>query len=403
MVHHLNSPLGLPLPHIKSFLIHAANHSPYYRKQDWAINLLAGLPIRLQDIEITQKSLVQQDPQAFRSEFDPPSAGTADVKHTSGSTGIPLVIAKSASHFAINHQENQRLLSPWNLGEHRISVSNMPLESGKVSGEVENASPAASNSRFTIYTNSVEELASFILARRPSYVFLRPSMAVAMLQEPRDFSFLRLLHTTFETAGPELGPLVRKLGNCRHLDYYGSVETGLIGVTCHACGNYHLAERNCLFEVLNDAGKSAGEGETGRLVATVFSNPATPLIRYDLGDIVKATYASPCTPGKLAFTSVLGRERMMFIAENGQRIWPVLLASSVMELGIKRFKMVQTSSREIEFRYETFVSGHVVTQEQLQHLVDSEMAPLFKIIPKPTNDFPRTPSGKYLIHERLIP
>ena len=93
---------------------------------------------------------------------------------------------------------------------------------------------------------------------------------------------------------------------------------------------------------------------------------------------------------------------MMFIAENGQRIWPVLFASSVLELGIKRFKMVQISPREVEFRYETFEQGNVVKQEQLQRLVDSEMSTLFKIIPKPTNDFARSPSGKYLIHERLI-
>ena len=402
MSQNLNSPLGLPPPHVKAFLIHAAQHSPHYREQDWAKNLLAGLPTRLQDIPVTTKSVVQRNPQSFRSDYDPPQAGPIHIKYTSGSTGTPLEIAKSSSHVFVNQQENERLLGPWKIAEHVVAVLNMPLERGKVSGEIERTSTAAANGQLTIYTNSVEELTSLVLAKRPSYVLMRPSMAIAMLKETVDFSFLQLVHTTFETAGPELAPLVERLGNCRHIDAYGAVETGLIGVTCQVCGNYHLAERSCLFEVLDDSWRSATEGETGNLVVTVFTNPAMPLVRYDLGDLVKVTYASPCAPGRLAFTSVLGRERMMFIAENGQRIWPVLQASSVMELGIRRFKMVQISARDVEFRYETFSPGHLVEQELLQHLVDSEMAPLFKIIPKPTKDFPSTPSGKYLIHERLV-
>ncbi len=403
MALNLNSSLGLPPPHIKAFLIHAARHSPYYRAQDWARNLLAGLPIRLQDVPVTPKSTVQENSQAFRSEFDPPHAGPVHVKYTSGSTGIALAIAKSASHFRTNQLENQRLLAKWKIDDLPTGVEYQQPESAHPIGTIESQLALPGRKRIWVYTRSASDVAVVVRDLRADFFGSRPSQALAILQDGHDYSFLKLIKTSTEAVPEELLLAIDKLPNCRHADLYGSVETALIACKCPDCGCYHLASANCYIEILDDKDEPAKPGQLGRVVATVFSNPAMPLIRYDLGDIVRYTTTSPCAPGQISLERVYGRERTIFRLPAGGNILPALDPKAILNLGIKRFKLVQTKIDEIEFRYQTFSSLDDVDKDKICQQVARDMSPAFRVKPVMVSEFPLAPSGKYLMHERLIP
>ncbi|MEO6608370.1 MAG: hypothetical protein ABIN69_07860 [Aestuariivirga sp.] len=394
---------GLLPPHLKAFIAHAARHSPYYREQDWAKNFLAGLPIRLEDIPITSKSTVLENPAAFRSDFDPPQAGPAHIKHTSGSTGAALEMAKSSMHFEINQFENQRLLRPWNLQQYKIFVECRPPSETHPSGTMESAVTPQGQRRIVIYTSTVADIASHVNANRADYVLARPSQMLAMLEDGDDYSFLRLIKTSTEAVPDELRRAINRLPNCRHLDLYGAVETALIACNCPNCGNYHLARANSHIEILNDSDQPAKPGELGRIVATVFTNLSTPLIRYELGDWVRFTTSTRCEPGQVALERIYGRDRMIFRLPNGGNILPALDSEAMIKLGIKRFKLVQTSLDEIEFRYRTLSGVDDLDQEKMRQQIATDMSPLFKVKLVMVSDFPLAASGKYLMHERLIP
>lgn len=399
----LNSALGLPPPHIKAFLIHAARHSPYYREQDWAKNLLAGLPIRLQDIPVTAKSTVQENPQAFRSEFDPPQAGPVHIKHTSGSTGVALAVAKSSSHFHVNQLENQRLLAPWKVEGYRREVEYRPQDQTHPVGTIETKVTPSGKECFAIYTRSASDVAKLVREKRPDMLAARPSQILSMLEDGNDYGFLKLIRTTTEAIPDELRTAVQELPHCLHLDLYGAVETGLIAANCPVCGNYHLAHANLLLEILDDSNEPAKPGTLGRVVATVFSNPAMPLIRYDLGDLVRLAEPGSCARGEITLEKIYGRERMVFRLPAGGNVLPAMDPEAVMSLGIRRFKMLQTAIDKLEFLYQMKAGAGELDQDRLRRQIAKDLSPLFKVKAVAVSEFPLAPSGKYLMHERLIP
>ena len=394
--------LGIPDPHILAFLRHAAQHSPYYREFDWAKNLLAGLPIRLHDIPVTDKIDLRKNTSAFRSDFDPPALGRVMTKYTSGSTGTQTEISKNEFHYAVNARENARLIAGWRLDDHKVSVIKEPPSKDFATGTTAIRHLRSGRVVHRIYTNSIAELDQFIKLHQPSHVLTTPSMMSELLDKPLEFGFLRLAETTYEAVPPDFASKIARLDGCSHLDIYGAVETAMLATKCVVCGKYHLAKSSNHLEILTEDGRNAGEGELGRVVVTVFSNYAMPLIRYDLGDYARLTKLSPCTPGEISLVEIVGREIMMFITSDGKKVWPFIDAGTIERLGIKRYKLIQISPLDVEFHYQMREDGKTLSKDILQNVADLELSGNFNILPMLTDQFPRTQSGKYLMHERRM-
>src|SRR5271157_5511080 len=111
-----------PRQQLAATLAHAALHSPYYRDQGWAARLRAGQGLAFRDIPLTPAAVVKAQAARFYSAFVPPEDGAITSKYTSGSTGEPLEVRKTARHFQINALENQRLLAGWDAQRHRRHV-----------------------------------------------------------------------------------------------------------------------------------------------------------------------------------------------------------------------------------------------------------------------------------------
>ena len=91
---------------LAAMLSHAAQHSPYYREQEWASRLRAGTRIHFHDIPTTPGSLVKAETEKFFASFVPPGDGRVHDKHTSGTSVEPLLVRKTDRHFQVNALAN---------------------------------------------------------------------------------------------------------------------------------------------------------------------------------------------------------------------------------------------------------------------------------------------------------
>jgi phenylacetate-CoA ligase len=231
-------------------LSHAALHSPYYRDQPWAERIRNGADLDLSDIPLTPKSIVKSQTSAFHSDFVPPSEGPVIDKYTSGSTGEPIKLRKTARHFSVNAQENARLLRGWGTGEQMGYLRTTSPSAENPLGTVRRN--AASRNNWTLYSRQPEAAIDLLLRTRCSHISLYPSQAVSMFELGAPLQFLRLISTNGEVVPQELVRLLAAYPRCLHYDVYGSNETGIIAAKCRQCGNYRLADRHVVVEILDE-------------------------------------------------------------------------------------------------------------------------------------------------------
>ncbi len=213
---------------------------------------------------------------------------------------------------------------------------------------------------------------------------------------------LRLVSTVSELVSEELRELVRQIPDCRLADQYGSVEAGLIAMQCPLCEAYHPADRHLVFELVGTDDRPVAPGEIGRVVVTPLFNTAMPLLRYDTGDYAVERIGNRCPRSSRAIERILGRERNLFTLPNGRKVVPGLPAGLVWELGVRRFKLLQTTLHEVEFQYIPRPGNDDVPTSGFQALMDRYVSPDLKVRAVRVSELSRSPSGKYLTHESLV-
>jgi phenylacetate-CoA ligase len=386
-------------------LAHAVRHSPYYRDQPWAAKLRNGETIAFADIPITSAALVRAEATRFHASFVPPTHGAIHTKYTSGSTGEPMPVPKTDAHFRINNLENQRLIRGWGIDKHRHSLIVLsPTENDPI-GSVREDSTAGGFSTWTIYT--VEGDAVYDMLRRTGATRINvfPSIILGALElaESRgELLGLKLITTMAEVVPEELRRQIARMPDCRLVDLYGSIETGLIAGQCPDCGAYHPAARHLILELLDETGRPAKAGALARIVVTPMFNRAMPLIRYETGDFALVGRSGACSRAPISIERIVGRERNLFKLPDGRRVTPTVPARVAREMGMRKFKLVQTSFTEIELRYLAEDGAQPVPQAVAQAAVDRYLSPGFVVWPVRVDDLPRTPGGKYLMHESLV-
>ena len=108
---------------------------------------------------------------------------------------------------------------------------------------------------------------------------------------------------------------------CRPRSYYGNAERCAFIAECEH-GLFHVREEHSFVELLDDDGRDALPGQSGRLVCTGFGNWATPLIRYEVGDIGIRSLRSHCPCGRsgLLLDAVLGRMDDYVVTPDGRYV-----------------------------------------------------------------------------------
>jgi phenylacetate-CoA ligase len=135
-------------------------------------------------------------------------------------------------------------------------------------------------------------------------------------------------------------------------DSYGSREVMNIGMECEKHQGLHLATDNLVVEVVDEAGMPVPAGTAGRVVVTDFHNAATPLIRYEVGDIGVMGPDEPCPCGRPfpRLARVDGRSQDVIQTPNGPLtvIWVSFITRDYS--WINGFQVVQDARDHIVLR-----------------------------------------------------
>ena len=109
--------------------------------------------------------------------------------------------------------------------------------------------------------------------------------------------------------------------HCKAFSYYGNAERAGCMSQCEN-GLFHLRAEHSYAEILDKHNQPAKPGTPGRLVVTAFGNYATPLVRYDVGDIAIISEGRTCRCGRggALVERIIGRVEDYVVTSDGRLI-----------------------------------------------------------------------------------
>ncbi len=179
---------------------------------------------------------------------------------------------------------------------------------------------------------SMREHMQWLVDQKPAYLATNPDWLETLLDEAIaqgwPMPHIDQVMSYGSTVSPTLRSKARKWLGASVRDRYSCEECGPLAFQCPKSDeHYHVAMLNVRLEVVDDAGAVCAPGETGRVLVTALHQYATPLVRYDIGDVAALHPTCPgCGAGISALSNLLGRRRFLLRLPDGQMVYVRVLA-----------------------------------------------------------------------------
>lgn len=387
-----------------------AEHSAYVQGILKQAGLTADTAASMQGLSrlpvLTRGALQVASPQFF-SERLPRSHLPISENKTSGSTGVPVVVRRTAI--------SQLFWQAFVIQEHRWNQRDFSLRLAIIRAGNTQEAPALSShwgapvsllwrsgpSAMLPISTDVEAQVQWPQKFNPGYLLTYPTYIATLVQVMQQSGIklpgLRQIRTIGETLTPDTRETVRNGLGVDIVDTYSSQEVGIIAVQCPQSGLYHTMAENLIVEVLRDDGAACEVGESGRVVVTDLSNLATPLIRYDIGDFAERGPKCSCGRGLPTLKCIHGRQRNMVVFPDGKRNWPSVGFRKYRHIApILQYQLVQTASCHIEVRLVVEKSLLGSEEQRLGVLICESLGYKFGLtIVYFDGEIPRGVNGKY--------
>ena len=286
------------------------------------------------------------------------NAGAVRAGSTSGSTGAPMKFLWTEYCGGVDLAMNARVFKRWGMdGSKTLMATLISRRGDKDSHAVgQGWHPLGGNGEYHKITSSeLIDQHDIIIRTRPSYLKTYPAILDGLSEFVRE-SGRSLSFDLILSGGSVLEDHVRQacldVFNSRIVNLYGTAEVGLIAFECPDCGEYHMCFENNFTEIIKDDGEPAEPGEIGRVITTNFQNDAMPLVRYDVGDYAQRGFGvEPCARQPFTLRRIIGRHKTLFLRPDGTKFWPRFPHELAIDLGIRRYRMVQPNRSRIEFLY----------------------------------------------------
>jgi phenylacetate-CoA ligase len=312
---------------LQSFIQHCVHTVPFYRRcfREWTVN-----PEEIQTLEdlqclpILTKEEVQRHLPELISEATPRRERI--TVHTSGTTGGGL-------RFATTRRAQQEQWATWwryrrwhgiqrgtwcgyfgGLSVVPVSQTKPPFWRYNYPGKQILFSGYHMNSGNLVHY--VEELRR----RRPPWLHGYPSLlallAAYVIEESKDLGYeVRWITVGAENLLSQQSKLMKKAFGVRPRQHYGMAEA-VANISECEYGALHVDEDFAAVEFIPNP-----NGPGYRVIGTNFTNVATPLLRYDVGDIVTLSDRTcPCgRPGRIV-ASIDGRQEDYVVLGDGTRL-----------------------------------------------------------------------------------
>lgn len=395
---------------------HAQRHSGFFAERLAGFRLAPGRELRecLSAIPLLRRS----DLQSRRADIDcawlPPEHGELSLAQSTGSTGEPVTVRRSGLNGLLwmamtlrEHLWQQRDFSQ-SLAIIRAQfaaedTARRGISSADWGAPVKHLFASGPSCGLNLQTDILRQ-AEWLRQIVPGYLLTYPNNLSALLDlaeaDPVDrigLGRLKQVRTIGETLHDSLRERCRRVLGVGIADVYSSQEVGVIAIECPQAGGYHAMAEGLVFELLRDDGRPCAAGETGRVVVTDLHNFATPLIRYDLGDLAEADGPCACGRGLPKIRRILGRERNLLRLPDGRRYWPLVGALDYRGIApVRQYQIIQRSLERVSLRlaveHPLSVAEESGLAEKLVEFLGHRFAVDFEYcIP----GIPRGPGGKF--------
>jgi phenylacetate-CoA ligase len=372
---------------LSSLIAHASSESPWWRAR--LLGTQQGRDARFTEVPL----LTRDDYRASIAAMDGPlplprEHGRAHKDSTSGSSGTPLAfyVCSLAGRLGGAHYWQDRIRqgidSSRRIVRFDATIGDHP---GPCVMDRPNVLLGRSAQlRRRIQQFKIEEHARWVSEVKPAYVIGPPMLLSGIMDvyEAGDVDAPRVdrLLTFAETVTPEFRQRVSKVLGARTLDRYSCQEVGPIAFQCPLSDDYyHIASTNVIVEVLDEAGKPSAPGQTGRVFVTSLHNYASPVIRYELGDLASWLPECVCGHSQPVLTTLLGRKRFLIRLPDGTRKYFFFVAKHWLSVApFKEARIVQVSEAQIRAE---FVLDRPLTAGEHQSLLEAlkrEITPDFQ-------------------------
>jgi phenylacetate-CoA ligase len=259
---------------------------------------------------------------------------------------------------------------------------------------------------------SIEETAErqldWLLQQQPGYVLTYATNLEALLRYSKSRGFripgLRETRTIAETLPVGLRDLCREVWGVPLTDIYSSREAGYIALQCPQDTHYHVQAENVVVEILDDDNQPCEPGDAGRVVLTILNNFATPMIRYEIGDIAIAGAACACGRGLPVLERVAGRVRNLLTLPNGERRFPDFGVGFYGDIApVRQFQIVQKIPERLELHVVVARTPTSDEETKIKRRLNGQLMAQFDIELIVRETIPRGPGGKYEEFRSEIP
>lgn len=397
--------LAHQLLQLQSLIDHAVKTVPFYRDR---LGPVADLPPgkltleRLRELPLLTRTDIQDAGNELVTRSLPKTHGQMSDVRTSGSTGRPVEVkgTRVTGLFFAALGLRYHLWHRRDLAGKCIAIKAM--KPGQLSRRSAAWAPVTKTGPVLALSQSLpaSTLLDKVIAEDPDYLSLFPSTLLELLRLSRESGKrpgrLRGVACESEVLEPEVRNLCEEHWGVPVTDGYSCEELNVIALQCPDHRHLHVQSENCLVEVLDDDGMPCEAGQSGSLVITSLNNFATPLIRYEVGDVAEVGPPCPCGRGLPVLNRIAGRVRNLAILPSGDRIAPTFYTEPVLnELPIRQFQFVQKTVHEIETRLAVNRPLTAGEETRIGDFMNRGFGHEFQYRFVYMDEIPRLPSGKY--------
>ena len=389
---------------LRNVLAHAAATVPFYK--DYPAS-----PV-LEDLPVLKRDAVRQAGEALRSSALPADHGQQHRITTSGATGTPVRIwGTDLTGF---------LWRAFTLREHLWHGRDFRAKLGAIRWAAKDFAAAPGGRRWPGWGDAVELLyetgpacmlnvatplaqqIEWLLAERLQYLVSFPSNLAALAEHCLERGIalpgLQEARTVGETLTSRQRGLIREAWGCKVTDMYSCEEAGYLALQCPEAEHYHVQSENVILEIVNGEGKPCAPGEPGRVLITTLHNFATPLVRYELGDVAELGAPCACGRGLPVLARIHGRRRNRLRLPDGRSEFPYLgehgQIAAATGVTVRQFQFVQKSLEEVEVKLVTDRDFTPEEAARARALVQRNLGHAFRIVLTRCEAIPRGPGGK---------
>lgn len=399
---------------------HAAASTPFYRAR------LAGLAGDADGVDEAAWAAVPIATRAeliaagddLKSRAYPAAHGQAHAVLTSRTTGAPvrllatdLMAAWWRAITLRDHAWHRRDLDAHLAAIRHVADGAAPPDGVRARGWGPATAPLAPDAPMSLLSiaATIDEQVDWLVRTDPTYLLIYPTaldaVVHALAARGLRLPALRQVRTISEALTPATRAACLEVLGVPVVDTYSAEEVGYVALECPghpdrpdhpdgAAPRYHVMAERLRVEILDDAGRPCPPGATGRVIVTDLHNLATPVIRYDLGDLATVGPPCPCGRGLPVLTRIIGRRRGLLRYPDGRAAWPVFTVACRTAARYRELQLVQDTVDALRLRVVADAPLTAAERAALTAALHRALGHPFAVTLEPVATLGRSPAGK---------